>query len=134
MVQTAQNHVAQFAGTSNQATSGLAVRRNDSGVHRLPQIRTDWVASNGETAASQVSELSTLAAEVAQAAQEATLQYRENNSWVQLELDLWKAVTSTVEKWRRRAPAPALAARRGASAEPSSRRVLGPVRFQLRHR
>ncbi|MCE9553678.1 MAG: hypothetical protein K8T91_09945 [Planctomycetes bacterium] len=134
MVRTAQNHVAQFTGTSNQTVNALAVRRSDSGVHRLPQIRTDWVATNVETADSGRSELGTLAAEVANAVQNATLQHRENNSWVQLELDLWKAVTSTVEKWRRQAPAPAMVQQRTAASDSSSRRVVGPVRFQLRHR
>jgi len=133
MLQTAHYNAASISGTSNHVGTDLAVRI-PSGVHRLPQIRTDWVASNVETGTSNNSELSMLAAEVAQAAQQATLQHRENNSWVQLELDLWKAVTSTVEKWRRRSPAPALAARRTPSGQPGSRRVLGPVRFQLRHR
>ena len=134
MLQTLTSYADASQNYSQQPGTALAVRNNDSGTHRLPHIRPAQMAANGGGGELGESELAAVAADVANAVGRATLQYRENNSWVQLELDLWKAMTSTIEKWRRRSPAPAAWARRPEVAPSVSRRVPGPVRFQLRHR
>ena len=134
MLQTLTSHADASQNYSQQPGMALAVRNIDSGTHRLPHIRPVQGAANGSGGELSNSELAAVAADVANAVGQATLQYRENNSWVQLELDLWKAMTSTIEKWRRRSPAPATWPLQPTVAPGVSRRVAGPVRFQLRHR
>jgi hypothetical protein len=119
--------------TNHSELSETALPRTSFGAHRLPQIRTNWVASNAELSEAGTSQLDAIASDVANAVEQATRQYRENNSWLQLELDVWQAVTSTLEKWRRRTPTPA-GAQPSARARHAHRRLTGPVRFQRRHR
>ncbi|MCE9548495.1 MAG: hypothetical protein K8T25_23720 [Planctomycetia bacterium] len=104
-------------------------------VSRIPNAWLAESAAAPDHANLKDSVLSVIAADLAQAAQRATLQPRDVDSWVQLELDLWKAMTATVEKWRRRAPSPGAFAQRSDAARTTGQsRIVGPVRFQLRHR
>jgi hypothetical protein len=127
---SATNHVA-LSATPRPGTS-LSVRSADS-IHRLPQIRTDWVATQN-VGTRRSAELHEVAADVAQAVRSAALQHRTNNSWLQLELDLWQAVTGTLNKWRSLAAAPAAIPGSRPHGPHASRRVVGPERFPLRHR
>jgi hypothetical protein len=48
--------------------------------------------------------LESLAAELALAAYRVALQTRTGGTWLDLELDLWRALADTVETWRRKLP------------------------------
>jgi hypothetical protein len=48
--------------------------------------------------------LQTLAAELTLAAYRVALRARTGGNWLDLELDLWKALADAVEAWRRKLP------------------------------
>jgi hypothetical protein len=52
-----------------------------------------------ETPVSQDTLLETLAAELALAAHRVALRTRTQGTWLDLELDLWRALADTVETW-----------------------------------
>lgn len=50
--------------------------------------------------------LDNLAADLTDAAYPIALRHRRGDSWVDLELDLWKALSAAVKKWERKAGIP----------------------------
>lgn len=70
-----------------------------AGQRVLPSTTRPSRGGSGQTLDRSV--LSAIAADVVAAVGEAVLQHRHDGTWVQLELALWKAMTDTVEKWRR---------------------------------
>lgn len=48
--------------------------------------------------------LEAFAAELTAAAYPIALRHGGGNKWLELELDLWRALTETVQKWERKSP------------------------------
>jgi len=57
-----------------------------------------------KTCADRDAPLDSLAAELTLAAYRVALRTREEGTWLDLELDLWKALADTVETWGRKLP------------------------------
>jgi hypothetical protein len=61
--------------------------------------------ANDRTAEDKDAVLDHLAAELTEVAYPIALRHRGGDSWIDLELDLWKALAETVKKWARQLPA-----------------------------
>ena len=59
---------------------------------------------NGETQLNRDSLIETFAAELALAAYRVALRTRMQDTWLDLELGLWRALANTVETWERDLP------------------------------
>jgi sRNA-binding carbon storage regulator CsrA len=78
---------------------------NEIAVHREEvwhEIRQQIDGGSRETA--EKPHLETLAAELADAAYTIALRARAENSWINLELSLWKAIAKTVKLWAMELP------------------------------
>jgi hypothetical protein len=59
---------------------------------------------NSMTKPDEPPNLESLVAELTEAAYPVALRHRGRGSWVDLELDLWKALEQALSKWQRRGP------------------------------
>ncbi len=59
---------------------------------------------NNATAPDRDIRLETLVAKLTEAAYPVALRHGVRGSWVDLELDLWKALGETVKQWKRHSP------------------------------
>ena len=59
---------------------------------------------NARAAADRDALLDTFAAELTRAAYQVALRYGAAGSWLDLELDLWRALADTVKQWARKSP------------------------------
>jgi hypothetical protein len=81
-----------------RATRLLTMRLNNPDNHLTKEKL--FMNGNSRTPGESDSLLATLAADLTSAVYPVALRHAKPSSWVDLELDLWRALTETIQKWR----------------------------------